>query len=189
MPAEKIRTVTKSRIRAAKTDQTSRNTTATRITRTKTIIKSIVKITTGTKIMEALIHSNERLDDLCRKGYRLIQDPKLFCFGIDAVLLSDYAKVKRGERAVDLCTGNGVIPILLEAKNNGEHYSGLELQPQCADLARRSVKYNHLEDKVTIEEGDVCNASEIFGRESVEVVTVNPPYMIGQHGIKMQTMP
>ena len=53
--------------------------------------------------MEALIHSNERLDDLCRKGYRLIQDPKLFCFGIDAVLLSDYAKVKRGERAVDLC--------------------------------------------------------------------------------------
>lgn len=139
--------------------------------------------------MEALIHSNERLDDLCRKGYRLIQDPKLFCFGIDAVLLSDYAKVKRGERAVDLCTGNGVIPILLEAKNNGEHYSGLELQPQCADLAKRSVKYNHLEDKVTIEEGDVCNASEIFGRESVEVVTVNPPYMIGQHGIKMQTMP
>ena len=134
--------------------------------------------------MEALIHSNERLDDLCRKGYRLIQDPKLFCFGIDAVLLSDYAKVKRGERAVDLCTGNGVIPILLEAKNNGEHYSGLELQPQCADLARRSVKYNHLEDKVTIEEGDVCKASEIFGRESVEVVTVNPPYMIGDHGLK-----
>lgn len=121
MPAEKIRTVTKSRTRAAKTDQTSRNTTATRITRTKTIIK----ITTGTKTMEALIHSNERLDDLCRKGYRLIQDPKLFCFGIDAVLLSDYAKVKRGERAVDLCTGNGVIPILLEAKNNGEHYRGL----------------------------------------------------------------
>lgn len=116
MPAEKIRTVTKSRTRAAKTDQTSRNTTATRITRTKTIIKSIIKITTGTKTMEALIHSNERLDDLCRKGYRLIQDPKLFCFGIDAVLLSDYAKVKRGERAVDLCTGNGVIPILLEAK-------------------------------------------------------------------------
>ena len=63
--------------------------------------KTIIKITTGTKTMEALIHSNERLDDLCRKGYRLIQDPKLFCFGIDAVLLSDYAKVKRGERAVD----------------------------------------------------------------------------------------
>ena len=99
--------------------------------------------------MEALIHSNERLDDLCRKGYRLIQDPKLFCFGIDAVHLYDYAKVKRGERAVDLCTGNGVIPILLEAKNNGEHYSGLELQPQCADLAKRSVKYAKSTAKAT----------------------------------------
>ena len=70
-------------------------------------------------------------------------------------------KVKRGERAVDLCTGNGVIPILLEAKNNGEHYSGLELQPQCADLARRSVRYNHLEDKVTIEEGE-CAMPQSF---------------------------
>ena len=77
----------------------------------------------------------------CRKGYSSYRTQRLFCFGIDAVLLSDYAKVKRGERAVDLCTGNGVIPILLEAKNNGEHYSGLELQPQCADLARRSVRY------------------------------------------------
>lgn len=75
--------------------------------------------------MEALIHSNERLADLCRKGYRLIQDPKLFCFGIDAVLLSDYAKVKRGERAVDLCTGNGVIPILLEAKITESITAGL----------------------------------------------------------------
>lgn len=75
--------------------------------------------------MEALIHSNERLDDLCRKGYRLIQDPKLFCFGIDAVLLSDYAKVKRGERAVDLCTGNGVIPILLEARITESITAGL----------------------------------------------------------------
>ena len=90
------------------------------------------------------------------QGLQAHTGPKAVLLRIDAVLLSDYAKVKRGERAVDLCTGNGVIPILLEAKNNGEHYSGLELQPQCADLARRSVRYNHLEDKVTIEEGDVC---------------------------------
>ncbi len=130
-----------------------------------------------------MIHSNERIDDLGRKGYRLIQNPQKFCFGIDAVLLSDYAKVKRGENALDLCTGNGVIPILLEAKNNGEHYSGLEIQPECVDLARRSVEYNGLMDKISIEEGDVCNASQIFGRESMEVITVNPPYMIGQHGI------
>ena len=79
--------------------------------------------------MEELIHSNEFAWTICAAraigSYRI---QRLFCFGIDAVLLSDYAKVKRGERAVDLCTGNGVIPILLEAKNNGEHYSGLELQ-------------------------------------------------------------
>ena len=130
-----------------------------------------------------MIRSNERLDDLGRNGYQLIQDPQKFCFGIDAVLLSDYAKVKRGEKALDLCTGNGVIPILLEAKNRGEHYSGLEIQPECVDLARRSVSYNHRDDKISIVEGDVCNASQIFGRESMEVVTVNPPYMIGQHGI------
>lgn len=66
---------------------------------------------------------------------------------------------------MDLCTGNGVIPILLEAKNNGEHYSGLELQPQCADLARRSVKYNHLEDKVTIEE-EMCAMHRRFSGAS-----------------------
>ena len=131
-----------------------------------------------------MINSNERLDDLHRNGYFLIQDPQKFCFGIDAVLLSDYAKVKRGENALDLCTGNGIIPILLEAKNNGNHYSGIEIQPECADMAKRSVAYNDLEDKVSIVEGDVCNASDIFGRESMDVITVNPPYMIGQHGIK-----
>lgn len=131
-----------------------------------------------------MINSNERLDDLHRNGYFLIQDPQKFCFGIDAVLLSDYAKVKRGENALDLCTGNGIIPILLEAKNNGNHYSGIEIQPECADMAKRSVAYNDLEDKVNIVEGDVCNASDIFGRESMDVITVNPPYMIGQHGIK-----
>lgn len=132
----------------------------------------------------AMIQSNERLDDLGRNGYCLIQNPQLFCFGIDAVLLSDYAKVKRGENALDLCTGNGVIPILLEAKNKGVHYSGLEIQTECADLARRSVRYNKLQDKITIVEGDVCTATEIFGRESMEVITVNPPYMIGSHGVQ-----
>lgn len=131
-----------------------------------------------------MIQSNERLDDLGRNGYCLIQNPQLFCFGIDAVLLSDYAKVKRGENALDLCTGNGVIPILLEAKNKGAHYSGLEIQTECADLARRSVRYNKLQDKITIVEGDVCTATEIFGRESMEVITVNPPYMIGSHGVQ-----
>ncbi len=131
----------------------------------------------------SLIHSNERLDDLNRNGYFIIQDPKRFCFGIDAVLLSDFAKVKKNENVLDLGTGTGIVPILLEAKTQRAHFTGLEIQPESADMARRSVAYNHLEEKVSIVTGDICHASEIFGKQTMDVITTNPPYMIGQHGI------
>ena len=130
------------------------------------------------------IHSHERLDELHRNGYRIIQDPGRFCFGMDAVLLSGFAKVKPGERALDLGTGTGIIPILLEAKTKGEHFTGLEIQPESADMAARSVAYNHLEEKITIVTGDIREASARFGAGSFEVITTNPPYMIGQHGIQ-----
>lgn len=133
---------------------------------------------------EELIHPGERLDDLQTGGYYLIQDPERFCFGIDAVLLSSFAKVKRGERALDLGTGTGVIPILLEAKNEGVFYGGLELQEASADMARRSVRYNDLEAKIEIKTGDIKEAAALYGAASFEVITVNPPYMIGNHGIK-----
>lgn len=127
-----------------------------------------------------------RLDDLQLKGYRLYQDPQSFCFGIDAVLLADFATVRAGETALDLGCGNGVVPILLAAKNAGLHYSGLELQEKSADLARRSVAYNHLEQKIAIVTGDICRAAEIFGPAAFNVITTNPPYMIGSHGLKNQ---
>lgn len=130
------------------------------------------------------IHSHERLDELHRNGYWIIQDPGRFCFGMDAVLLSGFAKVKPGERALDLGTGTGIIPILLEAKTKGEHFTGLEIQPESADMAARSVAYNHLEEKITIVTGDIREASARFGAGSFEVITTNPPYMIGQHGIQ-----
>ena len=130
------------------------------------------------------IHSHERLDELHRNGYWIIQDPGRFCFGMDAVLLSGFAKVKPGERALDLGTGTGIIPILLEAKTKGEHFTGLEIQPESADMAARSVAYNHLEEKITIVTGDIKEASVRFGAGSFEVITTNPPYMIGQHGIQ-----
>lgn len=130
------------------------------------------------------IHSHERLDELHRNGYRIIQDPGRFCFGMDAVLLSGFAKVKPGERALDLGTGTGIIPILLEAKTKGEHFTGLEIQPESADMAARSVAYNHLEEKITIVTGDIKEASARFGAGAFEVITTNPPYMIGQHGIQ-----
>ena len=138
---------------------------------------------------EVTIHSHERLDELHRNGYWIIQDPGRFCFGMDAVLLSGFAKVKPGERALDLGTGTGIIPILLEAKTKGEHFTGLEIQPESADMAARSVAYNHLEEKITIVTGDIKEASARFGAGSFEVITTNPPYMIGQHGLTNPHMP
>lgn len=129
-----------------------------------------------------LLKDGERLDDLQCKGYHLIQDPARFCFGIDAVLLADFAKAKKGEHVLDLGTGTGIIPILMEAKTGGEHFTGLEIQAESADMAGRSVSYNHLDEKVKIVTGDIKDASNIFGASSFHVITTNPPYMIGTHG-------
>ena len=126
----------------------------------------------------------ERVDELQRNGYVIIQDPKRFCFGMDAVLLSGFAAVKEKETAIDLGTGTGIIPILLEAKTRGKHFTGLEIQPESADMARRSVEMNHLESKIEIVTGDIKDASKRFGASSFDVVTTNPPYMIAEHGLK-----
>ena len=133
--------------------------------------------------MEVRIQKNERLDDLNRKGYQIIQDPKRFCFGMDAVLLSEFARVKKGETVVDLGTGTGIIPILLEARNRGGHFIGLEIQKESVEMARRSVLYNHLEDKIEIVEGDIRQASAILKKSSAQVVISNPPYMKDNHGL------
>lgn len=130
------------------------------------------------------VREGERLDDLQIKGYGIIQNPKSFCFGMDAVLLSSFAKVKPREHALDLGTGTGILPILLKAKNEGAHYTGLEIQKESVSLARRSVKYNGLEKEIDVVEGDIRIASEIFGAASFQVITVNPPYMLGKHGLK-----
>ena len=130
------------------------------------------------------MNSGERLDDLQLSGYEIIQDPKRFCFGVDAVLLTDFVKVKQGERVLDLGTGTGVIPILLEAKTKGTHFTGLEIQEESADMARRSVAHNHLQEKVDIVTGDIKEAAEIFKSASFDVITTNPPYMLDQHGLK-----
>lgn len=129
------------------------------------------------------LKEGERIDDLQRSGYSIIQDPKRFCFGMDAVLLSSFANVKKGEKALDLGCGNGVIPILLEAKTQGEQFFGLEIQEESADLARRSVSLNHLENKIKIMTGDMKEAADIFGAASFHVVTMNPPYMTKFHGL------
>lgn len=131
-----------------------------------------------------LLFEGERLDDLNRNGYRIIQNEKHFCFGIDAVLLSSFVGVKKEEEVLDLGTGNGVIPILLEAKTKGKHFTGLEIQEYSADMARRSIILNKLSNKIDIVVGDIKEASRIFGPASFDVITCNPPYMIANHGLK-----
>ena len=133
----------------------------------------------------SMLRPGERLDDLQRNGYRIIQDPGRFCFGMDAVLLSGFAAegIKPGSRLLDMGTGTGIIPILLEARTKASHLTGLEIQPESADMARRSVALNSLQDKISIIQGDIKEAGDLFAAASFDVVTCNPPYMIGQHGL------
>ncbi len=138
---------------------------------------------------ETELRENERIDDLQRNGYKIIQNKNGFCFGMDAVLLSGFARVKPGEQVLDLGTGTGIIPILLEAKYEGKHYTGLEIQTEMAEMAARSVALNKLEEKISIVEGDIKKAGDIFGLSVFDVVTSNPPYMNHAHGLKNPDMP
>ncbi|MCR4727272.1 MAG: tRNA1(Val) (adenine(37)-N6)-methyltransferase [Lachnospiraceae bacterium] len=134
--------------------------------------------------MDALLKDGERIDDLERNGLKIIQDPKRFCFGMDAVLLSGFVKVKEGASVLDLGTGTGIIPILLSAKTGASKLTGLEIQPESAEMAERSVRLNSLEDRISIVTGDIKEADLLFPKASFDAVTSNPPYMIGAHGLK-----
>ena len=138
---------------------------------------------------EQIVKDGERLDDLQCKGYEIIQNGKNFCFGMDAVLLADFTNVRKGQRVLDLGTGTGIIPILLAAKTQGLHFTGLEIQPESADMAKRSVLWNQLEEKIAIVEGDIKEASGLFPAASFDVVTSNPPYMIAQNGLTNEYEP
>ena len=129
------------------------------------------------------IKEYERVDDLHRNGYLIIQDPKRFCFGVDAVLLSGFANAGKDEILVDLGTGTGIIPILMEAKTEGKKFYGLEIQRESAEMAARSVKLNGLEDKIEIIHGDIKDAGSIFKPSSIDVITTNPPYMNSGGGL------
>lgn len=135
------------------------------------------------------LKDGERLDDLQRNHLQIIQNPEKFCFGMDAVLLSGFATVKPDEEVLDLGTGTGIIPILLSAKTKAKRLVGLEIQEESADMATRSVLLNQLSDRVYIQQGDIKEASQIFGAATFDVVTCNPPYMIGEHGIQNPDAP
>ncbi len=125
---------------------------------------------------QSCLKQGERLDDLQLEGLRIIQKTDGFCFGIDAVLLSDYIRVEKNARIADLGTGTGILPILLSAKTKAAEIIGIEIQSEIAEMAKRSVVYNHLEDKVHIREGNLLEAVDWFGSRSFDAVVTNPPY-------------
>ena len=127
--------------------------------------------------MEVKLLENERIDDLQYKGLRLIQKKDGFCFGVDAVLLANFADVKKNDAVLDLGTGTGVIPLLIAGKTEAGRILGLEIQREMVEMASRSVKLNGLEDRVEIVCGDIKKAREIFGLSGFDVVVSNPPYM------------
>lgn len=132
------------------------------------------------------IRDGERLDDLQRNGYVLIQDPSLFCFGIDAVLLAAFAMAGKNDHVLDMCTGNGVIPVLMAARRKGGIFTGIELQEESADLARRNSIINGMKSIFTVIRGDVCKTVGLlkeYDRPKADVITCNPPYMAGGDGL------
>ena len=135
------------------------------------------------------LKEGERVDDLERCGFRIIQNTEKFCFGMDAVLLSGYASIRRQDKVLDLCTGNGIIPILLAAKTGADRIVGIEIQRDIADLAKRSVEANDLSDRVNILCADIKDAEEYYQAGAFDAVTCNPPYMIDNHGIKNPDSP
>lgn len=139
--------------------------------------------------MTDLLKEGERIDDLERNGYKIIQHKDKFCFGMDAVILSWFARVEEGEKVLDLGTGTGIIPILLEAKTKGGHFTGLEIQSESVDMAKRSVEFNGLSEKIDIVCGDIKEVDCLFKKAYFDVVTSNPPYMNDNHGIKNPDMP
>ena len=125
----------------------------------------------------------EQIDTL-KNGYKIIQDSERFQFGIDAVLLADFAckGLKAGESVIDLGTGTGIIPLLMAKGCEAAAFTGLEVQKDSADMAARSVALNALEGRIRIINGDLKDAGKLFPRHSFNVVTCNPPYMIDAHG-------
>lgn len=147
--------------------------------------KSLRRKTAESQTMNNIeLLENERIDDLDINGFRIIQNPFCFCFGMDAVLLANFAKIKPGADVIDLGTGTGVVPLLLAAKSKGKSWTGLEIQSNMVDMAKRSVALNGIEDKCHIVEGDLKAVREMFKPAQFGAVTSNPPYMKENTGLK-----
>ena len=134
--------------------------------------------------MEVELKENERIDDLELKGLKIIQNKEGFCFGIDSVLLSDFAKnIENNSLVLDLGTGTGIIPILLCGKTNLKKVIGVEVQEKIAEMAKRSIKLNNLEDRFQVINENILNLNKIYKKQTFDVVVTNPPYKKKNSGI------
>lgn len=133
------------------------------------------------------LKENERIDDLQYKGLKIIQNEDGFCFGIDSVLLSDFAKnLKKDAKVLDLGTGTGIISILLCKKSKLHKVIGVEIQEDVYDMAKRSVKLNSLEDKMEVINKNILELKEIYDNNSFDVIVTNPPYKKKNTGVENQ---
>lgn len=131
------------------------------------------------------LNENERIDDLGINNLKIIQNEKGFCFGIDSVLLSDFAKkIKINSKVLDLGTGTGILPILLSAKTKLKKAVGIEKQKEVYEMAKRSIKLNNLENKIEIINEDILNLEKIYEKNTFDVIITNPPYKKKNTGIK-----
>ena len=133
------------------------------------------------------IKENERIDDLEFKDLKIIQNKDGFKFGIDSILLSDFSKnIKNNSTVLDIGTGTGIISILLSSKTNAKKIIGIEVQEEVADMARRSVKLNNLENKINIINDNINNVEKYLKKNSIDVVVTNPPYQKNNTGLKSE---
>lgn len=130
-----------------------------------------------------LVKIDETLDDLQLKNLYVIQKKDRFRFGIDAVLLANFAKVKNNSTVIDLCSGTGIIPFVIKGKNNPLKIIGLEIQEEMVEMAKRSVKYNDLSNSIDFIRGDLKDIDLLKTLPKADVVTVNPPYKLYNSGI------
>lgn len=130
-----------------------------------------------------LVKDDETLDDLQLNGIHIIQKKEGFRFGVDAVLLANFAKVKKGASVIDLCSGTGIIPFIIKGKSQCGELKGIEIQNEFVDMANRSVIYNHFENDIEFFEGDLTDKNFIKGFKRADIVTVNPPYKLSNSGI------
>jgi len=126
----------------------------------------------------------KRCDDLGINKLKLIQDDELFCFGTDSVLLANFAKARHTDTVVDLCTGNGIIPVLMSAKTKAKKFYGVELQKCSYDLCLENIELNGLSDRFEAINADIKDVLQHFRQGSVDVVTCNPPYMTAGAGLQ-----